>query len=420
MSRRLNKRLITFIITAALTISALALSATGQKKMNVLDYYLLLPQKYLRYAGGDSAQIRNAALYVNDVENGYLQARQPDGEFYSAVALFKRPDGSDLVAVENRECARGCNEEFYFLTYENGQWTDVTARMLPVLNNEGVRSKLEKRFKPKEGFQPHILHRLSGGGGPIDVSEYWSGVGLGQLEWINGEFIFKPLDSASAHGARNVLASVSNPEGDRLELVAVEPELSNRLPLKGRLNLRVAYELRSARACRIWALPVVLEQRLPDEFTHGSMLYLQGSGELTTWFGFDNHAHLQQLKVEMFDEQKKKLLTLNYSVDLSWEGTLECPAFHVECFPNDASANAPLACMVYPSGVQPDQTLAYDWSISNGTITSGQGTRRIILNTNSVQEQSITATVAVGGLSSKCSSKFSYTFPLINAGKLPK
>jgi hypothetical protein len=406
-----------FFITVSLGLSALPAPAAKPKSMNVLDYYLLLPQKYLRYAGGDSAEARKAALYVSDVERGYLQARQPNGEFYSALALFKGPDGSDFVAVENRECARGCNEEFYLLVYRNGQWSDVTAKMLPAINDAEVRAELDKKFKAREGFQPHVLHRLSTGGGPIDVSEYWSGIGLGQLEWINGEFVFKPLRSEAAHASRNVLASVSNQQGDRLEIISIDPELSNQLPLKGRLNVRIAYELRSARACRIWTRPVIFEQRLPDEFTHPSMLYLQGSGELTTWFGFDNQAHLQQFRVDMVNDEKKPLLTLNYSVDSEWTGILECPSFHVECFPDSNSANAPLACMVYPSGVQANQNLTYEWDVSAGTILSGQGTRRIILNTGGTQPGELIATVSVGGLPTKCTTRASYSMPLGNIGK---
>jgi hypothetical protein len=411
MHRLLNKGLVALVV-ATLTVLALSASAAKPKPMTILDYYLLMPQKYLRYAGGDSAEARNAALYVSDVENGYLQARQPNGEFYSALALFKMPDGGDLVAVENRECARGCNEEFYLLTYRKGRWIDVTKKMLPVISDEELRAGLEKQFRAREGFQPHVLHRLSGGGAPIDVSEYWTGLGLGQLEWVGGEFVYKPLASVSAHASRNVLASVSNERGDRLEIIAVEPQLSNRLPLRGRLNVKVAYELRSAPACRIWARPVVLEQRLPDEFTHPSMLYLQGSGELMTWFGFDNEAHLQQFKVVMVDEEKKNLLTLNYNVDARWEGRLECPTFDVGCFPNDASPNAPLACMVYPSGVRPDQKFDYTWSVSSGTIMSGQGTRRIILNGNAAQHQGMTATVDVSGLPGKCVTKASHIVQL--------
>jgi hypothetical protein len=386
--------------------------------MNILDYYLRMPQQYLKHAGGDGAEARRAALYVNDVEYGYLLAREPDGEFYSALSLFKRADGGDLIAVENRECARGCNEELYLLTYEDGRWKDVTPGMLPAIDEGELRGTLAKQFKTRDGFQPRIMHRLAGGAAPIEVSEYWSGVGLGRLEWNGGEFVFKRLAAAGAPPARTVLASVVNPAGDRLEIIGIEPELPARLPLKGRLNVRVAYELRSARACHIWARPVVLEQRLPDEFTHGSMLYLPGSGELTTWFGFDNQAHLDQLKVTMVDDQGKNLLTVNYSVDANWEGALECPTFRVECFPNDATPDAPLACMVYPSGVRPDgvrpdQKFTYAWTTSKGTITSGQGTRRIILNTDGLNKGDLTARVEVGGLPGKCQTEFLYTVPIL-------
>lgn len=407
-----SRRIIALILLALITALALASAAAEPKSMNVLDYYLAMPRKYLKYAGGNSAQARQAALYVSDVERGYLQAREPNGEFYSAVALYSKPDGSDLIAVENRECQRGCTEEFYLLTYTDGQWVDVTTKMLPVINDREVQDALGQRFKPRENFRPRLLHRLSSGGANIDVSEYWSGLALGELQWVSGEFIFQPITAASAHASHNVLASVSNAEGDRLEIISIEPELSNRLPLKGRLNVKVAYHLRSAQACRIWARPVVLEERLPDEFTHGSMSYLQGSGVLTTWFGFDNQAHLQQFKVQMVDETKKNLLTLNYSVDTRWEGSLPCPTFHVECFPHDNARNAPLACMVYPSGVLPDQKFDYKWDLSAGTIRTGQGTRRIILNTDGLQPQDLTATVEVNGLSGKCSVKNSYTIPI--------
>lgn len=418
MHRRLSKgfvALVALVCLIVLMVSALASSNVQPKPMTILDYYLALPQKYLKHAGGDSEKERSAALYIKDVETGYLQARQPNGEFYSAVALFKRPDGSDLVAVENRECAAGCNEEFYFLSYENGQWVDVTAKTLPAMKQEDLRAALDKQFKAREGFEPRIMHMLSSNGTSIDVSEYWSGIGLGRLEWVGGEFVFKPL---AAPAARNVLASISNAEGDRLEIIEVGPESPARLPLKGRLNVRIAYQLRSARACRIWARPVVLEERLPDEFTHGSMLYLQGSGELTTWFGFDNQAHLQQFKVMMVDEQKKNLLTLNYSVDARWEGILKCPTFHVECFPNDFSnPNSPLACMVYPSGVHPEQKFDINWKLSAGTITSGQGTRRIILNTDGISEKNVTAEALISIPVGKCVTNASYTVPL---GKVSK
>jgi hypothetical protein len=100
---------------------------------------------------------------------------------------------------------------------------------------------------------------------------------------------------------------------------------------------------------------------------------------------------------------------LNYGVDARWEGTLPCPTFNLDCFPNDKSPNAPLACMVYPSGVQPDQKFDYKWDVSAGTITSGQGTRRIILNTDGVQTDGLTVSIEVKSQSGKCLDRESFS-----------
>ncbi|MDT4967391.1 MAG: hypothetical protein QOJ64_2128 [Acidobacteriota bacterium] len=416
--RSLSTRTITSLLLAAMfSASALAPSRAQSKSINILEYYLMMPQRYLKYAGGESAKERNAAIFVSDVENGYLQARRSPGEFYSSLALFKLPDGGDLIAVENRECSRGCSEEFYLLAYRNGEWADVTGSTLPALSEQQINTGLDTQLKPGQRMAPRVMHKLSVGGAPIYVSEYWSGLGLGFLEWINGQFVFKPLVRSSASASRPVLASTTNVQGDRLEIIAIDPDPSTRLPLKGRLNVKVGYELRSAPTCHVWTLPIVLEQRLPDHFTNGSMSYQQGAGELMTWFGFDNQAHLQQFEVVMSDDRNKTLLRLKYNVDMSWEGTLECPTFHAECFPDASSPSAPLACMIYPSGVRPDQELEYNWTISAGRIVSGQGTRRIILNTDGFKAQDVRATVDVGGLPAKCANRFSSKEPL---GMSPK
>ena len=155
--------------------------------------------------------------------------------------------------------------------------------------------------------------------------------------------------------------------------------------------------------------PVVVEQRLPDDFTSGSMRYKPGSGVTTVYFGFNNEAHVELLKVTMADEQRKPILTLNYPVDANWKGRRECPTFHVECFPNTDSSGAPLACMVYPSGVLPGQELTYQWNLSTGTIASGQGTRRITVNLIGIEAETIKAELEIGGLPLSCERKASFT-----------
>jgi hypothetical protein len=47
--------------------------------------------------------------------------------------------------------------------------------------------------------------------------------------------------------------------------------------------------------------------------------------------------------------------------------------------------------------------VTYNWSVSAGTISSGQGTSSIIVDTKGIGGQTVTATVEVGGLAATCS-----------------
>ncbi|MEW6209666.1 MAG: hypothetical protein AB1631_14960 [Acidobacteriota bacterium] len=57
------------IIFALATLCALFIAV--QQPRDVLDYYLLLPDRYLTLGGG--AQERDAAIKIRDIKNGYLR-----------------------------------------------------------------------------------------------------------------------------------------------------------------------------------------------------------------------------------------------------------------------------------------------------------------------------------------------------------
>ncbi|HEX8491962.1 MAG TPA: hypothetical protein VF658_03915 [Pyrinomonadaceae bacterium] len=401
------------VLSLMLFLSAIfPVTVLGQKPLTILDYYLLMPQRYLRYAGGDSPEARQSAIYIK--ESNYLQARQPNGEFYTALALFKNEDGSDLIAVENRECARGCTEEFFLLRYQNEQWTDVTSQKLPAIDDADVRAMLARQIA--SNFEPRLLRQLSPGGKSIEVFEYWSGIALGHFEWINGAFVFKPLAAQSTAHGQNVLASVSNAAGDRLQIIAVTPAAPARLPLRGHLEIKIAYDIKSVPRARVFAEPVIDEQFLRDSFNGGSSVYERGSGVRTAYLGFFNQARLNQIEVTMVDEKKNALLTLVYNVDATWEGTLECPVFRISCFPNPSNPGAPISCQLIPMGLSPDARLTYNWSLTNGVIANGQGTRRINLNMTGVSLKDTLVTVEIVGLPSKCPARVTTRVPAGIAG----
>jgi hypothetical protein len=67
--------------------------------------------------------------------------------------------------------------------------------------------------------------------------------------------------------------------------------------------------------------------------------------------------------------------------------------------------------MVYPSGLLPGQELTYHWSLSNGSIVSGQGTGRITVNPIETEAETMKAELEIGNLPLTCERKVSFTVP---------
>ena len=77
-----------------------------------------------------------------------------------------------------------------------------------------------------------------------------------------------------------------------------------------------------------------------------------------------------------------------------------CPTVSVSC-PSDIEANQPITFTASVTGGAEGATFTYNWSVSAGTISSGQGTSTITVDTNGVS-QSVTATVSIGGADPSC------------------
>ncbi len=75
-----------------------------------------------------------------------------------------------------------------------------------------------------------------------------------------------------------------------------------------------------------------------------------------------------------------------------------CPTVSVSC-PSDVDQGSPITFAASAG----DTNVTYNWSISAGTITSGQGTSSISVDTAGLGGQTVTATVELGGLDPSCS-----------------
>ena len=92
-----------------------------------------------------------------------------------------------------------------------------------------------------------------------------------------------------------------------------------------------------------------------------------------------------------------------------------CPTVSVSC-PTDVKLGEPIT---FTASVSGDANVTYNWSVSAGTISSGQGTSSISVDTTGLGGQTVTATVELGGLDPSCSRTASCTTGVIPAAAVP-
>jgi len=85
-----------------------------------------------------------------------------------------------------------------------------------------------------------------------------------------------------------------------------------------------------------------------------------------------------------------------------------CPTVSVSC-PDSVEFNQPITFTASVSGGPEGFTPTYNWSVSAGTISSGQGTSTITVDTAGLGGQPVTATVSLGGADPSCSTTNSCT-----------
>ena len=78
-----------------------------------------------------------------------------------------------------------------------------------------------------------------------------------------------------------------------------------------------------------------------------------------------------------------------------------CPVISVTC-PDNAKPNQSITFQAQVSGGDPNVKTTYQWSVSAGKISGGQGTSTITVDVSDVTRGSITATVSIGGHNAMC------------------
>ncbi len=84
-----------------------------------------------------------------------------------------------------------------------------------------------------------------------------------------------------------------------------------------------------------------------------------------------------------------------------------CPTVSVSC-PSEVDAGQPITFTASVTG-EGAPTPTFNWSVSAGTISGGQGTSTITVDTTGTAGQSVTATVTIGGVDPSCNATASCT-----------
>jgi hypothetical protein len=93
-----------------------------------------------------------------------------------------------------------------------------------------------------------------------------------------------------------------------------------------------------------------------------------------------------------------------------------CPTVDVSCPSEPVKPGTPITFTANVSGGDSNVTATYNWTVSAGTITSGQGTSSITVDTTGLpNNSSVTATVDVGGYDRSCSTSDSCTTGITEA-----
>ena len=105
------------------------------------------------------------------------------------------------------------------------------------------------------------------------------------------------------------------------------------------------------------------------------------------------------------------LLLFVFSAGVERAYSQSCPVVLVSC--PDSSIGSSPTFSANVSGGDPSAKLTFNWTVSAGKITAGQGTTSITVDKTGFGDQPFTATVEVGGLPDNCGNKASCATPTV-------
>ncbi len=163
-------------------------SAAQKQPRTIREFFTLLPERYFVLEGCDRetdkdckkarADYLKTFTEVEDAANGYFKGGCDGGQSCIEMAIFKRPDGTYLVGVYT---SGEMMNDFYFLDYNDGNWTDVSTQAVPEFSKKNMYEL------PRVGTTVKVFaKKITETGDDYEISE--KGAKLYELMWKDGKF----------------------------------------------------------------------------------------------------------------------------------------------------------------------------------------------------------------------------------------
>ena len=166
-------------------------AVAAESPQTIRDFFVLLPEKYFvleGYVREKDKDCKKAKVdylktftEVEDIANGYFKGGCDGAQSCLEMAIFKRPDGTYSVGVAT---SAEMTNDYYFLDYVNGSWTDVSATVVPQFSKKDIY-ELPRKGTTVKVFAKKVIEK----GDDYEVAD--KGERLYDLEWKNGKFTIR-------------------------------------------------------------------------------------------------------------------------------------------------------------------------------------------------------------------------------------
>jgi len=141
-----------------------------------------------------------------------------------------------------------------------------------------------------------------------------------------------------------------------------------------------------------------------------------GEGPVVTWnlAGLKPGYHKASLDIQTVGtgEACQAFSSVSVLVNPCVEVRPVCPAIEISC-PTNIAIDQPLTFSSrYSGGVPSNVTPVYNWTVSAGTIITGQGTDTITVDTKGLAGQTVRASLSMGGYNLECAADCAVAIPL--------